>query len=1180
MGGTAQNNPQQTFNPYGENQRPGLLLMNGVVYAAFAGNCDKPPYQGWVLGVSTEGHMTSQWVAVSGTKNGAGIWQSAAGLASDRQGDVLFVTGNGGAPNPAPGFPPPSDLGESVVRLRVQPDSSLKAVDFFAPYDAPTLDSTDSDFGSGGPLVLPNSPFGATRNQQLMLAIGKQGYLYVLDRNQLGGMGQGPSGSDAAVARLGPFGGVWSKPSAWPGDGGWVYLVTTNGSTGPALNFLKYGEAADGKPSFSLAASASGYPYGSSPPVISSDGTKSGSATVWVDKAASNSSGELRAYRPDPSDGTPRLLFSAALGPMTRWVPPGIGDNRVIVPSSNGSLVSFGSPVDPPLRADDTAFGTIGTGESKTLTTTLTATRPLVVNGVSTSTPEFTAGTPSRSLPATLAAGDTISVPVTFQTTHAGTFSDALSVTTSSGSVATTLRGDAQEPQGRLQASAPKISFGGTRVGGDLSETVTFKNVGATPVTISSTDLPGAPFSIGDAPADGTSVAPGATLTVSARFQPTAVGAFEDAFVLHTDGAEPPPPQPPPEGDPDPPGEVTLALGGTASPPPVMSITPMSIDFGDVPVGRSVVQDFTITNTGGSPLTITRAKVPSQGEFSAIDIDEGTVLQAGASITRRVTFTPTSTGTHSDEWSLNGDDDQGIRAVSFTGRGVGPAASAWVYNGILHVDGRPDSSDPLTISRAGGRYTVKDAGLATAPGPRCRRVADDQVSCEDAPSAIVDGGAQDDSITLNGSIGGTVTAGPGDDYVAGGSGNDLLYGDDGDDKLYGRGGNDDLRGGSGDDRLGGQEGNDLLHGGPGTDTVTWSDRTAPLKLTIGGKSGEDGEKDTIYSDNEIVWGGAGNDTITGNVKGETLFGRGGNDRLVGLGGNDTLVGGPGNDTLVGGDGNDRMLTDTGADDFQGGNDFDTVDYGDRTRALSLSRDGIRNDGEAGENDFIRSDVEDLRGGLGNDLLIGSATADDVLEGWGGKDELRGNGGNDTLDGGTSDDKLLGGTGNDALRGASGNDSLSGEDGDDSLDGGTGDDALDGGIGTDAMTGGSGIDKVTYAGRTAKVVLDARGGAVSGEAGENDSIADDIETLVGGDGDDDITGNDSANVIVAGPGKDNVSALGGADRMLLDDGALDVADGGEGDDYARIDIGDVATNTETLDPGVALRSSVKRWFAGY
>ncbi len=85
LSGAAQNQPGMTFNATLQMQRPGLLLMNGVVYAGFGSHCDRNPWQGWVFGVSTSGAVKARWVAVA-SGAGAGIWQSGSGLASDGPG--------------------------------------------------------------------------------------------------------------------------------------------------------------------------------------------------------------------------------------------------------------------------------------------------------------------------------------------------------------------------------------------------------------------------------------------------------------------------------------------------------------------------------------------------------------------------------------------------------------------------------------------------------------------------------------------------------------------------------------------------------------------------------------------------------------------------------------------------------------------------------------------------------------------------------------------------------------------------------------------------------------------------------------------------------------------------------------------------------------------------------------
>ena len=289
--GTAQNDPSVTFNPTPQLQRPGLLLMNGVVYAAFGSLCDLSRYQGWIVGVSTSGKIKAMWSAVhSPVTKGAGIWQSGGGIVSDGPRQIIVTTGNGGTPTDvAPGNKPPPSLGEAVVRLEVQPGGQLTPTDFFTPSDAPALDAWDGDLGSGAPMGLPPAYFGTHAYPRLAVQVGKQGYVYLLDLTNLGGKSQGSGGSDLVVNRLGPYDGVWAKPAVWPGNGGYVYIPTTSGGArdverGPGpLNVFKYGLDDARKPTLRLVAtSTAAFKFGSSAPVVTSNGAASGSALVWI----------------------------------------------------------------------------------------------------------------------------------------------------------------------------------------------------------------------------------------------------------------------------------------------------------------------------------------------------------------------------------------------------------------------------------------------------------------------------------------------------------------------------------------------------------------------------------------------------------------------------------------------------------------------------------------------------------------------------------------------------------------------------------------------------------------------------------------------------------------------------------------------------------------------------------
>jgi Ca2+-binding RTX toxin-like protein len=167
-------------------------------------------------------------------------------------------------------------------------------------------------------------------------------------------------------------------------------------------------------------------------------------------------------------------------------------------------------------------------------------------------------------------------------------------------------------------------------------------------------------------------------------------------------------------------------------------------------------------------------------------------------------------------------------------------------------------------------------------------------------------------------------------------------------------------------------------------------------------------------------GGAGKETLNGGTGRDRLTGGGDDDVLNGDGGNDSLTGGAGNDTLNGGPGKDDMF---------GGSGEDTATYVSRTTPVTVTLDGLANDGAVGEHDNVVA--EDVKGGARNDSLAGdggpnslSGTNDnDTIDGDGGNDVLAGGPGNDTVLGGPGDDQLSGGTGIDILRGLDGNDSL-------------------------------------------------------------------------------------------------------------------------------------------------------------
>jgi len=420
----------------------------------------------------------------------------------------------------------------------------------------------------------------------------------------------------------------------------------------------------------------------------------------------------------------------------------------------------------------------------------------------------------------------------------------------------------------------------------------------------------------------------------------------------------------------------------------------------------------------------------------------------------------------------------------------------------------------------------------------------------------LDGGAGNDSFY----------GGIGQDLLFGGDGADLLKGDDGSDTLDGGMGNDTLDGGSGDDLIIYDAGNPVVIGGSGRDTLDAGQNANDMSIDLKYK----------FFDFEVVIAGQGNDTLNGDEKSNVLSGNNGNDFLVGGAGSDILDGGAGNDVIV------FDTADQSGNIFSGTGD-DTLDAGGYSGKLAI--------------DLLLqyTDFENIIGGSGSDCLLGNSL-DNILIGGASNDTIDGRGGSDAIDtgdgsdlvwfdaadmpeqvhGGAGNDTLyagslaapvninlavqyndfegaIGGSGNDTLTGNSLNNTLYGGLGNDVIDGGTGNDVIDTGAGNDimiydpadsasAVKGGAGIDSLDASSLSANVTLDLN------------LKYKDFENLIGGAGNDTLTGNLLANVLDGGAGNDLLN--GGAGNDTLRGGLSDdTLYGGTGNDVIIFDSND-------------------------
>src|SRR5215510_11633388 len=173
--GNGSSGGQIPFDPLHQNQRPSLLLNNGVVYIGFGSHGDHQPYHGWLLGYSASTLQQVMAVNLSPNADGAGIWQANGGPVTDASGNIYIVTGNGAFDRDSGG----QDFGDSF--LRIAPNGTV--ADYFTPWNQGALNANDFDLGAAGPLLLPDQP---GTHPHLMVSAGKNNTVYLVDRDAMG----------------------------------------------------------------------------------------------------------------------------------------------------------------------------------------------------------------------------------------------------------------------------------------------------------------------------------------------------------------------------------------------------------------------------------------------------------------------------------------------------------------------------------------------------------------------------------------------------------------------------------------------------------------------------------------------------------------------------------------------------------------------------------------------------------------------------------------------------------------------------------------------------------------------------------------------------------------------------------------------------------------------------------
>jgi len=321
-----------TFDPKWENQRPGLLLLDGVVYVGFAAHGDEGPWHGWLF--AYDATSLSQLSVYCSTPNGlgGGFWMSGAGLAADTdhptaypRGRIFAVTGNGDYSATTDGQTG-VDYGDSVVKLSLQSDV-LTLGDSFTPSDQAYLDASDGDLGSGGAVVIPD----ADSTTHLLVQSGKEGKIYLLNRDDLGFY----HSTDKVVQELanGTTSSAWGA-GLWGLPAYWNKTVYFPGRNAP-LQAFTLADGLLGTAPVSETAEIFGYPAPT--PSVSANGATNG--IIWLlEYTSSPAPTVLEAYEASKLE---KLLYSSqtnatrdGLGTAVKFAVPTVAHGKVYAASS------------------------------------------------------------------------------------------------------------------------------------------------------------------------------------------------------------------------------------------------------------------------------------------------------------------------------------------------------------------------------------------------------------------------------------------------------------------------------------------------------------------------------------------------------------------------------------------------------------------------------------------------------------------------------------------------------------------------------------------------------------------------------------------------------------------------------------------------------------------------------
>jgi hypothetical protein len=297
--------------------------------------------------------------------------------------------------------------------------------------------------------------------------------------------------------------------------------------------------------------------------------------------------------------------------------------------------------------------------------------------------------------PLTLAAGRSVAFSAHFVPTVLGITNGSITIASNASDplVKIVLSGVGVK---QLSVNPSTISFGTVAVGNTRAQTITLTNYRSTTVSISRLIVGGTGFTESGL-ATPLTIAAGRSITLTAHFAPTVLGAANGSITIASNASDP---------------LVTIALSGLGV--RQLSASRSTISFGDVAVGSTSAQTVSLTNYGNTSVSISRVGVSGTG-LSDSGLATPLTIAAGRSFTFTVHFAPTVLGAISGSIALtsNAFDPLFTITVSGTGTGLGHFSATPSSASFVKVVTGDTNSQPIRLNNTGSSsVTISSANVS------------------------------------------------------------------------------------------------------------------------------------------------------------------------------------------------------------------------------------------------------------------------------------------------------------------------------------------------------------------------------------------------------------------------------------------------------------------------------------